>query len=113
MKTDINTSKWLCTCIVEISKFNDSELEIGEDGHKIIPFVEPQWITLRYVHPDLYDTQDEINDAAENFANEIARDTNRGVFIRVQVMIPDVEKGHLKGYKSELHSLIKSERDLR
>jgi hypothetical protein len=88
---------------VEISIFNKRDL------NGVIPHEQKNWIVIKWFHPEDYETQEQLNDAAENFANEILKDLSLGHFIRVMDVLPIHKEGSLTGYESETAFLASSE----
>ena len=90
---------------VEVSIFN----KYRDIESVIIPSEPKNWIVIKWFHPSDYETQEQLNDAAENFAYEILRDLSLGHFIRVMDVLPIHKEGSLTGYESKTAFLASSE----
>lgn len=80
---------------VEISVFNKRDI------NQVLPHEQKNWIVIKWFHPEQYQTQEQLNDASENFANEILKDLSLGHFIRVMDVLPVHKEGRLTGYESK------------
>ena len=98
--------------LVEISKFNDRELEKNEQGIKVIPDKDSAWITIKWFHSEDYESQERLNDDSEIFAQDIVNNTNVGVYVRVQSVKLSLEGGKYKKFIFTTEHLFKHEKKL-
>lgn len=82
---------------VEVSIFN----KYRDIESVIIPSEQENWIVIKWFHPSDYETQEQLNDAAENFANEILKDLSLGHFIRVMDVLPIYKRREITGHEFE------------